>query len=396
MSDRPIKERAAQSGRILLYLGVLIAAGLILFNYFWKGGGGLSSLRPAQEIRLNYQAKDFVFEVDEEKTLQILLNPQRYKQEFDQLLFNFNMALLNHVADRMGVSDSLKYEVEQTYRGHHPYMVSLYMRDILALQDTSSQLYERWYKNESKGAVGILKEVSSKYTCFMVNHVMSTVLGLTEGSFKAKGKKIETPCGIAMKEGLAPMVDRLEEYAAIKDFQASRGLLEQRVEKVIAELATLEVRDKKGLNKQLQTKFLGYAVSSTDIEVSAISILKVGFKLDEFFQVELNNVDRNVIITLPSPVILSHEVYPKIDKLNIGWLREVEDEDFNKNFNLLRRAFRQDAIKDNVYEKAEEQARELMEMLFGPVVDNFNNRYSIVVRFKRNANPVDDELDILG
>ena len=178
------------------------------------------------------------------------------------------------------------------------------------------------------------------------------------------------------------MLKRLEERAAVQDFSRSRGLLQEKVERVVAELATMEVRDKKGLNKNLQTRFLGFSVSSSDIEVSAISILKVGFRLNEYFDIGLNAKQGLVTITLPEPVILSHEVFPKIDKLDIGWMREVESIDLNKNFDVLRREFRREALESDLMDKAKRQAIELMNTMFDPVVKGISSRYNLRVRFK--------------
>jgi len=159
------------------------------------------------------------------------------------------------------------------------------------------------------------------------------------------------------------------------------------VERVIAELATMEIRDKKGISKQLQTKIWGFNVSSTDIEISAISILKVGFRLDEYFDINLDSRKRRVKVTLPEPTILSHEVYPKVDKMDIGWMREINTDDFNENFNILRSEFRRDAYADNVMEKAKDQATELMEMMMMPLVASVGNGYKLEVSY-RGSQPV--------
>jgi hypothetical protein len=87
-------------------------------------------------------------------------------------------------------------------------------------------------------------------------------------------------------------------------------------------------------------------------------------------------------------VILSHEVYPKIEKLDIGWLREVESVNFNESFNSLRKVFRQEAIESNIMNRSEQQAVELMNTMFGPLVKSINGRYELKVQFK--ANPGDD------
>jgi len=201
---------------------------------------------------------------------------------------------------------------------------------------------------------------------------------------------------VALKEGLQPMMKRLEAKAAIADFGKAKGYLEEKVEKAVSELATMEVRDKKGLNTELKTNVWGVNVSSTDIEISAISILKVGFKLDELFDISVNEGRSLVTITLPEPQILSHEVYPKVDNLEVGWMRELKTEDFNKNFNLLRREFRNDAINSDIKAKAKQEAVELMDLMFSPVVAGLNKRYKLQIRFKAISRDNDGDLSSLN
>ncbi|MBK6948582.1 MAG: hypothetical protein IPH16_11430 [Haliscomenobacter sp.] len=99
--------------------------------------------------------------------------------------------------------------------------------------------------------------MASKYTCTLVNSIIAPMVPMNDGTIYGKGNKVETPCGIAITEGLAPFLQKLKDRAAIQDFGKAEGLLQEKVEKVIAELATYEVRDKKGLSKQMKTKFLG-------------------------------------------------------------------------------------------------------------------------------------------
>ncbi|MCO6493240.1 MAG: DUF4230 domain-containing protein [Phaeodactylibacter sp.] len=358
--------------------------GIILYKKF-VSPPGYSNV--PKELQVNYVPSDFNISIDEENALAILSNPHRYRKEFNSLVYDINMSILYHVANRMNLSDEDKGMLQQEYEKHHPYLRNLYFHDFVALKDTTSNLYQTWYDNEGSNAVDVLREVASKYTCFLVTQIITTLVPTKGGSIYAKGQSVDTPCGVAMQEALTPMLKRLEERAAIQDFSRSRGLLQEKVEKAIAELATMEVRDKKGLNKQLQTRVLGFAVSSSDIEVSAISILKVGFRLNEYFDISLNPKLGIVTITLPEPTILSHEVYPKIDKLDIGWLREVQSVDLNKNFNALRGEFRREALESDVMDKARAQAIELMNTMFTPAIKGLNNRYNIKVQFRQSAEP---------
>ncbi len=371
-------------GKFALLVALISVAAILAYQTFWGSGSSSYSNIP-KDMQVNYMPADFKPNINEDEALTILSNPQRYRKEFDQLIYHFNLSLMMHVANRMGLPENLKGRVSGEYKKHHPYLVQMYYNDFISLKDTSSNLYRQWYENESASSVDLLNEVASKYTCFFVNHIVTTLLQTQEGKLHVKGNKVETPCGVALTEALRPMIGRLQERAAIRDFSRAKGLMQEKVERAISELATYEVRDKKGLNKQLQTKVWGYTVSETDLEVTAISILKIGFKLDQYFQLNTDTKNKKVVVTLPEPTILSHEVYPKVEKMDIGWLREVSSVDINKNFNALREDFRRDAIESNAMGKAKEKAVEVMELILIPLIKSTNKSYTLQVRFQQPA-----------
>lgn len=383
--SQPLKPspKAVNRGRIAVFILLAILLGIIVFKTLRNNPG--SFLGKPAEYQLTYLPADFKLNINIEDALAIVSNPQRYRREFNQLIYDINTSVLKHVSNRMGLSDSLKAAVLVEYEKQHPYLRQLYYNDFIAIQDTTAALYESWYDNGAGSAVKVFNEIVSKYTCFLVNQILTTVIPTREGAILAKGNKVDTPCGIALGEAMQPFIKRMEERAAVEDFSRSRGLLQEKVERVIAELATMEVQDKKGISKQMQTRIWGVAVSSTDLEITAISVLKVGFRLSDYFNVQLNSKAGVVTVTLPEPVILSHEVYPKVEKLDIGWLREVEDANFNESFNLLRKEFRREAMESDIMDKAKTQAVELMNTLFGPLVQSMNSRYKLKVSFKANA-----------
>lgn len=370
------------TGKMILFLTVVCAAGVFFFrNYFNKAAFDYTSV--PEEMRLTYRPADFEMRIDEAQALRVLAQPQRYRREFNDLIYDVNMQMLYHVANRMGLSDSLRQQLEPKYRRHHEYLRQMYYEDIIALRDTSDLNAAVWYENDATQAVDILNEVASKYTCFLVNEVIISLLGNRGGTLAVKGKRVDTPCGIALTEALRPMITRLKQQAAINDYARSRGLMKEKIEKTIAELAVVEVTDKKGLTKELKTKVMGYSVSSTEIEITAISILKVGFKLDRLTEVSVDEASKRIVVTLPEPQVLSHEVFPKVENLDIGWLRELSDSDFNKNFNALRVEFRRDAMRSNVMDRAKAEARSLMTTLMEPMVKSIDPSFELVVQFEQ-------------
>lgn len=391
----PEEDGGGGLGKQLILIALLTIAAIVGYKAFFSGGGSLSNFfQEPKEVKMTYVPSDFNPNLDEEKTLRILSQPEEYREEFDRLVYDFNMALLYHVANRMALPDSLKRRLEPEYKRHHTYLKNLYFNDFVTLKDTTANLYETWYNDNTNQAVQLFNEVAGKYTCFFVTQIMSTLLRVNGGKFYAKGKDVGTPCDIAIHEALQPMADRLRKKAEIMDFSASRGLLKEKVRKGIAELATYELRSRMGIDKTLQYKIFGYSVSSTDIRVEAISVVKAGFKLDQYFDVTLSPKRGTLNIKLPEPVILSHEVYPRVDKLDVGFLAGINENDMNERFNELRRQFRQEALEnEHVLEKAKMRADSVMQLMFGPIAKSINRNYKVQVVFQNvETEMTEDEL----
>ena len=385
--------------RSILVALVLSLLGIIGFQYLqnnleWKAGGQTAS-KKTKEIQLKYIPADYENPIDHEDALAILENPRRYRREFNEMVFEMNTSMIRHVAKRMGLSESQRLQAVRDYKNnYHSEFQDLYFKDFMTLRDTTSALYETWYDNGAGSSVDVFNEVASKYTCFLTQTVLANVIKTADGKVLAGGSKLNTPCGIALAEALKPLIKKMKERAAIEDFSRSRGMLQEKMEQAVAELATYELRNKKGLSKQLQTKFLGVSVSSSDIEISAISILKVGFKINDFFDIQLDERTGIVTITLPPPTIVSHEVFPRFDKMDVGWLQEVENLDFNENLNILREAFRQEAIEEDMaMEKAKKSAVKVMNTMFAPLVSSaFSREYKLRVKFQEDQSPEKLEL----
>jgi len=370
----------------------LAIAGVLLFfgyNHYKSVGTGTDGLTEIftpkggsyekKDFKVTYRATDFAYKIDDAYTLKLLADPTSHRREFNNFLYEYNMALLSHLGKRMGFTEDLMISARDRYNDHHAYIKDLYYKDFMKLRVSANKATDTWYNQDQSKAVEAFNEVSSKYTCFMVNHILTSILETKNGYLEVEGRQINEPCTIALDEGIAPMMKRLKERAIVDDFTRSRGMLSEKVENTISELATMEVRDKKGLRRKLQSKVMGYKVSSTDIDISAISILKAGFDLHAYFDIRMDKQSKDLIVTLPQPKILSHEVYPRVDKLDVGWMRSISDQDFNDNFNLLREQFRKDAVTSDIFNKSKLKVVEVLEILLSPLL---SDGYKMKVEFK--------------
>jgi len=108
-------------GKSLLYIVLAIFVGVVLVKYFLSKAPSLvpSYTSNPKEIQITYVPADYKYDLDDENAIAILSNPHRYRREFNNLIYNFNLSLLKHVARRMNLSDSLQQNVEKEYQKHH-------------------------------------------------------------------------------------------------------------------------------------------------------------------------------------------------------------------------------------------------------------------------------------
>ncbi len=162
-------------GKQILLVGLIAAAGFLIYKTFFGGGTGIADFfKGSEPVDVTYIPSDFQPNLDEESTLRILSSPEKYRKEFDELVYTFNMSLLYHVANRMDLDDSLKRKLEPMYEVHHDYLKTLYFNDFVALKDTTATLYSTFYKDNSNEAVRVFNEVAGKYTCFFVTQIIAS------------------------------------------------------------------------------------------------------------------------------------------------------------------------------------------------------------------------------
>ncbi|NJN34445.1 MAG: hypothetical protein HC817_09525 [Saprospiraceae bacterium] len=93
--------------RQFLLVALLGIAGFLMYKIFSGEDVGSKTSIP-KAMQMTYVPSDFKMNLDEQKTLETLSNPQRYKREFDELILNFNTNLVVHVANRMGLNNALR------------------------------------------------------------------------------------------------------------------------------------------------------------------------------------------------------------------------------------------------------------------------------------------------
>lgn len=119
--------RISQTFLAILIIGLF---GLVTYKYFPRSGTAGDVTTVPKEFQLNYLPADFNFDIDEQDALAILTNPKRYRREFNQMVYDMNMAILNHTANRMGLSNDIKKRLPAEYDKHHDYLRNIYFDEF--------------------------------------------------------------------------------------------------------------------------------------------------------------------------------------------------------------------------------------------------------------------------
>ena len=133
--------------RLLIVVLIMSFVGIMIWRSNRQATLGTYSNVP-QELQINYVPQEFRLNVDEEKVLTILANPQRNRQAFNSLVRQVNLAILDHVGRRMDLTPSQLTQISNEYEKHHPYLRNLYYSDFLALKDTTDLAVQTWYESE--------------------------------------------------------------------------------------------------------------------------------------------------------------------------------------------------------------------------------------------------------
>ena len=95
----------------------------------------------------------------------------------------------------------------------------------------------------------------------------------------------------------------------------------------------------------------------------------------------MNQAQKEIIVELPAPTILSHDVSPRIDKLDIGIIEGLDNIELNENISKLRNAFIESSYTEDVRLMAKEKANETIRNFIAPLLSTLPGDYKVVLAF---------------
>lgn len=324
------------------------------------------------------------FDKDIESNIEIISNPITNESKLFDLFRKINISIFNHICERINITGNIKNEIIKTYERKHRHLFNMFYDDLINSRENEPSLYDEWYEEYRYKSLTNFSECFKKNISFYISHVFATVIKTAKlPTIFNNGKRISLG-GIGLNEIFNPLIKKVKIQAAINDFSLAKGLLNLEVTKEISELCTYEIRDRKGLNKEIMAKILGIPFQKVVTEISAISIMKIGIDLNSDIDFYIDG--DLLVIELPEPKILTHEVYPKFDNFFLAWSGEFKVSHLNKMLNELRVEFRRVALENNCFEISKTKTESIINQTLIKLLKKFNLVFKVKIRFSRKVN----------
>ena len=407
------------STRGLVWVSALITLGILSFYFGFGAGFDKGQVSKVEDDYLSLYRKLYSnssfpnlntlefednFNYDELLKAIVAVNDKSVTHEdyarFSAVVDEMNRALLKHTSDKLQLNTSDHLKVVKEYENLHPDLAKQYYSELKDFNKKSKKLNDTTYiiRRNYQGA-NTFSKVLSSHACDVVSLVFgAAALNATKAA--ALSMLNSEPCEGIIEEFTYPVVLKLMETGAVKDLRISKLKIKKHIRDQIVELATaedkVEVQVEERFKKIVADGALwGLFNSNADVELRVPGTIKAGFKLDEFFSLEIDYQKEVIYVVLPEPKILSVQADPQFTEIDNGYLNKVGMEEINIVLESAKSKMRQHVDQTGIFEDAKQNARGIVEILFQPILIASNLDYKIDVKFKKefefssNARPKD-------
>lgn len=349
-------------------LGILFEGKFNLFEFFGP---------KRVQVELKYQPKDLDYNLDANKALIVIMNPTENKEILWMLIQEMQLKLLHHFGNTHSLSIEEHQALDAVYEEKKVMLINNFITKLIQLIDEKDAEKKDWYRIRGQNAVEAFEEVMGLQACNLLQEILPEVLGTTTFEVIKRGAK--DPCQTILTTGVTPMVKRLAQSARVFDLRERQDALNEQIASAVTKLSTTEIKEKKGLKREIVKKLIGIKYSTAYYEMYGISIIGIGFNIKDNIQISFSDKENKIIIFLPEPEILYHEVFPMFKEFSSGIFANPDDKILNSDMNLLREEFRKD-LKPEHFEKAKKEAEEFLKLLIGGSCPNC----SVEIKFENN------------
>lgn len=199
---------------------------------------------------------------------------------------------------------------------------------------------------------------------------------------------LKNSCRVILEDIVYNWADSLKTHGLVLDIVESKHKIEQHTRRAISELATAQDEITESINRTYsRTFFEGYWIewtSTANLDIEARSVVKAGFKLHEYYSVNIDPEKQLITIILPRAQILSNTPDYEIKNDEEGFFVGITKEKRNRAFSDLKMAIESTALNRGILEEAESNALDIVTYFYLPLTQLPGSRFDIQVEYNES------------
>ncbi len=308
-------------------------------------------------------------------------NPRGDSTNLEESFKQINKQFIRHLANSYNLSEKEKQLLVQRYDASHSEIYRASFDEFLDLNDqTFIEDEEVLFTQNNFTSVSNFEGVLGKGACLAMGLFTGGVVDAPLNSLFLSVAK-ENFCETIATAAFLPLIEELKKQAIIKDYEQSTIRIKSQIQKLVAELATSEVKKQTTVEKDFVTEvdlWLTTSTSWADVDIDATSVTKAGFKLQEYFELIFDHENKVIEVHLGEPQILSHEVNYQAKNIDKGWAVPIKPEMVNQVINEARDILYDHALNNsNLLDKSWENAQVVIKTIFQPIVLSTPEPYTV-------------------
>lgn len=303
--------------------------------------------------------------------------------DFESITNNINEEIVGFITNQLNLSEKEADLVLNDYYESRSVVIDQIHEVMVSSREVSGKKTETVYKNYD--AVNDFVEALSGHACnfasLPVFSRLKTISTTDTVKTVAEAAALRLPCKIILTEVLHPVANYLREKAIIKDVNVVKIDLEKQLRSSILNLGTARDVYFFSVSDTWRKKVWKFT-SETTMKASVKADVKTGFDLSKYFNIIIDHSKRKMVIDLPSPRVLSNEVYVNFGDIDEGLFAPGAN---SKMYNTLSYLAKQEAERyaENyrLKDAAKRNAHKAILNIFEPMMSLPQFNYTVTVAF---------------
>jgi hypothetical protein len=308
---------------------------------------------------------------------------------------NIHEEILNYLAENLKLPEKTRKEVLKQYRNYHDDFSRDYFNRLIEQKNsTLAPNTQSFVTYDSVISAQHFTNLLSANICNLAGFILTLATSKSVDT-NPVGLLLGKSCQTILNLLLKPIAMKIKRAAVIKDYTISRISLKNHIRDMIFELGTVADSFATDFDEQYKLELILGLKSEAHLNVHARFTIKAGFKLHRLFQLEYNHTLKEILITLPSPEILSNVVETQIVNMKNGLLVKIDRDKLNDLNDRARIWGINKAIKSGILENAKKNVEMILETIFQPIILATDPEYKIAINFK-NLPGQQNKIKLLG